>query len=139
MSSRPLKINFNIRMYYIGVLVFILTSTSLAILFSTLFADTSLWREEEVDEDIDFLTWLQRTITDDGKTCHVESIVNLNRQRERQSRVREKEVRRIYETCKDMAYDYKTKCNITLMFSMDMDEPYETEVMITIITNKNNK
>ena len=134
-------------MYYIGVLVFILTSTSLAILFSTLFADTSLWREEEVDEDIDFLTWLQRTITDDGKTCHIESIVNLNRQRERLSRAREKEVRRIYETCKDMAYDYKTKCNITpggvrygfVMFSMDMNEPYETEVMITIITNKNNK
>ena len=116
-------------------------------LFSTLFADTSLWREQEIDEDINFLTWLQHTVTDDGKTCHVESIVNLNRQRERLSRAREVEVRRIYEAFKDRAYDYVSKCKLSAggvryghtTFSMDWDEPYETEVMFTIIINNNDK
>ena len=112
-------------------------------LFSILCLDASAWRDQEVDDEIDFLTWLQSV--EEGKRVHVESKVNLNRQRERLSRAREAEVRRLYENCKDNAYDYHSQWKTSAggvryghsTFSVAEEEPYKYKPEVLDILSLN--
>ena len=111
--------------------------------FSILCLDASAWRDQEVDDEIDFLTWLQSV--EEGKRVHVESKVNLNRQRERLSRAREAEVRRLYENCKENAYDYNSQWKTSAggvryghsTFSVAEEEPYKYKPEVLDILSLN--
>ena len=113
------------------------------LLFSILCLDASAWRDQEVDDEIDFLTWLQSV--EEGKRVHVESKVNLNRQRERLSRAREAEVRRLYENCKENAYDYHSQWKTSAggvryghsTFSVAEEEPYKYKPEVLDILSLN--
>ena len=76
----------------------------------------------------------------------MESKVNLNRQRERLSRARETEVRRLYENCKERAYNYQSRCKTFdggvryghSTFSVTEEEPFKYKPEVVDISSFNN-